>query len=253
MLKKNKYLIISSILTVIIGILFIILLFASLQSLELILDWIQLGCLLIALGIMIDYIRKDKDNLFYQLQIGAVVCFVLGQIFWAMHLLILGYDNNSFGISDISWIGFYLFLLSGVSSILSQTVKKKLKVSTKIKIIALIAPVMIITTSILQYLYYVDKTIGGILYVMLYTAVMAPLSYYSFLLMIIPYGENTLLKALRPYNAVVLALLTTDVVWTFSEFQNHGILFSACEFILSILFLLLASTAYGGDSKWKAC
>jgi hypothetical protein len=95
--------------------------------------------------------------------------------------------------------------------------------------------------------------ISGIFYVVIYTSILSPLSYYAFKLCVIPAKTDPRLKAMRPYNAVILAIAAVDTAWTFSDLANHGPLFCFCEFLLCILLLLIAPAAYGGIREWTTC
>lgn len=218
-------------------------------EMELALNWIQLACLFAAFLCAIDFTKKDKANLFFQLQTGAIMCFTAGQIYWVLHLLIIGYDDRTFSISDLSWIGFYLFLFSAVFGSLNHSVKKDNRKYIKYRIAAIAAPAVFAASGIIQLLCVIHNGIRDIFYVAVYSSIMVPLSYYAMKLLIIPSGNNKMVKAMRPYNALILIFMSVDTVWTFSDLLDLQILFLICEFLLCILLLMIPPAAYRGYSK----
>lgn len=252
-MQKNKYFVISLITAGIASAVSAYMMIAKPIRLELALNWIQLGCLFPALYCTIACAGKDKTNLFCQFQVGAVSCFALGQIYWVLHLLIIGYDERTFSISDLSWIGFYLFLFSAVFGFINPIIKDKKKELRKYRAAALLAPAAFIAAGTVQLLGVIQNGFGDIFYVAVYTTVMAPLSYYAFKLSILPAKIDLRLKAMRPYNILILAIMTVDTAWTFSDLANHGSLFCLCEFLLCILLLSITPAAYGGIREWTTC
>lgn len=250
---RNKYFVISLILAGTACMITFMILFLAPAKIELALYWTQFGCVLSAFGCAIDCVRRNKRNFFLQLQAGAIGCFTLGLIFWVVHLTVLGYDDETISISDLSCIGFYLFLLLAVAGILNPETRDNCQRFIRYKIIALIAPVMVIVSGVLQVLFVIKSNFGNIIFVVLYTAVFTPLSYISFKLLIIPAAGNPRIKAMKPYNLVILCILAVNVIWNISVFLTHGFIFSLCVFITSILLLLIIPTAYGGYKKWKTC
>lgn len=247
---NNRYYIISLISSILVCVSTAAVMLIAPILLEKVLYWTQLGCLLIAFICIMDCLRKDSKNLFLQLQAGAIVCFILGLIFWVAHLTVLGYDSETFSISDLSCLGFYFFLLSAVSGI-HIDLKSESKDLLKYKLLSLVAPLLIIISGMIQILFVIENSFGDILFVVLYTAVMTPLSYLSLKLLILPDEPDIRIRAMKPYNFLVIMIILVNNVWNITSFISHGFLFSFCVFLTSILFLGIIPIAYGGDCKWK--
>ena len=248
-MPKNKYFAVSLAASATSAATAVIALYTIPLQIELALNWIQLACLFAALLCAVDFTKKDKSNLFLELQTGAIMCFTAGQIYWVLHLLIIGYDDRTFSISDLSWIGFYLFLFSAVFGFLNHSVKEDNKKYLKYRIAAMAAPAVFAAFGIAQLFCVMHNGIRDIFYVTVYSAIMVPLSYYAMKLLILPAGNNQIVKAMRLYNALVLIFMGVDTVWTFSDLLDLQILFLICEFLLSILLLLIPPAAYRGCRK----
>ncbi|NLJ31849.1 MAG: hypothetical protein GX424_09675 [Clostridiales bacterium] len=251
---RNRYLTVSLFSAGAACIVSVIVLLLAPAKIELALYWMQFGCSLSALGCATDCVRRGKEALFLQLQAGAIGCFTLGLIFWVAHLSILGYDDETISISDLSCIGFYLFLLSAVIGILNPETRNPCQKYIRFKITALIAPVTVIVSGVLEALFVIQSNFGNISFVVLYTAVFTPLSYFTLKFLIVPADDNPRIKAMKPYTFVIFSILVMNMIWNISNFLTHGnTVFSVCVLITSILLLLIVPTAYGGYKKWKNC
>lgn len=247
----NKYYLISFITLIVV---FIINLFFQIfyeAALEGTLYWTQLGCLAVELFCVIDCLRKNRNSLFMQIQAGAIICFMLGLIFWNVHLSVLGYDNQTISISDLSSAGFYYFFLSGIYGILDKNIDNKSAGILKYKLIAASAPILAVTSGIVQYLFIIEHSFGNIMFVILYTTVFMPLSYFSFKNMIVPSAGSAAIKAMKPYNTVIFLLVILNIVWNIISFIGHGLIFNLSVFLASMMMLMIVPTAYGGAKKCK--
>lgn len=210
-------------------------------------ELIQLLCALVSfIFISFLYIKK-KEVLLYDFLLKALGCFILGQLYWVLHIYIKGYEQlGSFSISDLSWIGFYIFLLSIYSSAIPTGIEVSSKEFKKYSLIALLAPTLIITTSILLYF-----TGDDMFYTIIYFIPTSFLAYYSLKYTILPGKSSKLIQPFRNFNIVIgliilldnLSCLVTNFGYTDAEY--------IFKFCFAMLLLLLSSTCYEGVEKWS--
>ncbi|HAZ20438.1 MAG TPA: hypothetical protein DCY75_09745, partial [Clostridiales bacterium] len=73
------------------------------EQINLSVEMIQLFNALVALIGMIGCILKRKDLLLPKIIFQSLICFVLGELYWVLHIYIRGYEQiGVFSISDIS-------------------------------------------------------------------------------------------------------------------------------------------------------
>lgn len=214
-------------------------------SVNLMLEIIQLICACISLAGMIVCIRKVEEQLIFKLISEALVCFILGELYWVLHIYIKGYEQNSvFSISDISWIGFYLFLLTVCQGVFNQRANFKDKAYRKINLLSLIAPTFIISMNV--NLYFLGDSP---FYIVIYLIPTTILSYYT-LRCILASFNNSMLKGFRAYHMTVgLILLVDNLVCLALDygFEHTEYIFKFC---FAMLLLCIMPTAYKGVREW---
>ena len=107
--------------------------------------------------------------------VQAFACFALGELFWILHIYIKQFEPvGSFSISDLSWIGFYAFILTAYRDIFNKQPAKKIQKNT-ITILFTI-PVLFTIVAGFTLLYF---TGDDIIYTIIYLAPCLMIAYYS--------------------------------------------------------------------------
>lgn len=210
-------------------------------------EFIQLLCAFVSFVLVILFYIRRKDVFIYSLLIKALGCFLLGELYWVLHLYIKGYEQlGTFSISDLSWIGFYIFLLSIYSSVFHKHTAIKSPKFRKYSILAFIAPIFIVVTSILLYI-----TGDDLFYTLIYCLPTSFLGYISMKYILLPSKSATYINPFRKFNVVVGLIILLDnlsCLLTNFGFIDAEYFFKFC---FAMLLLFLSSTSYEGVEKWS--
>ena len=216
----------------------------SKNQINLSVEMIQLFNALVALIGMIGCILKRKDLLLPKIIFQSLICFVLGELYWVLHIYIRGYEQvGFFSISDISWIGFYLFLLTACRNVFHRMIDFKDNEYRKINVISLIAPVFIIGINSVLYL-----TGDSLFYTVIYTVPTVFLGYYTLRLILLSF-KNEMLKGFRSYHMTVGLILLLDNLTCLAlnlGFEDTEYIFKFC---FALLLLSITPSVYKGVQK----
>ncbi|HCA30813.1 MAG TPA: hypothetical protein DEP23_15305 [Ruminococcaceae bacterium] len=212
----------------------------SKNQISLAIEIIQLFNSLVALTGMISCILIYKDLLLPKIVVQSLICFVLGELYWVLHVYIRGYEQvGVFSISDISWIGFYLFLLTACRNVFHPVIDFKDKYR-KINIVSLFAPIFIIGINSVLYL-----TGDSLFYTIIYTVPTAFLSYCTLRLFLTSF-KNKKLKGFGSYHIIIGLILLIDnltcLTWNLG-FEYMAYIFKFC---FALLLLPITSAVYKG-------
>jgi hypothetical protein len=159
-------------------------------------------------------------------------------------MILKGYEQvGNFSIPDLSWIGFYSLLLSICFKVFRYKINKDLSRNVKYILISIIAPIIIITESIILF-----KCGHSLFYTILYGLPTSFLSYYSLKYLIINDGSN---KPFRIYNFSVLTLLIIDNISEISSHFNYSFYENCFDIIYALLLLILVPSTFSIVSSNK--
>lgn len=217
----------------------------SKNQINLSVEMMQLVNALVALVGMIGCVLIRKDLLLPKIIFQSLICFVLGELYWVLHIYIRGYEQvGIISISDISWIAFYIFLLTACRNVFHRVIEFKGKEYLKINVISLIAPIFIISINIVLFL-----SGDSLSYTIIYTVPTAFLGYYT-LRLILNSFKNEILKSFRIYHITVGLILLIDNLTCLSlnfGYEDAEYIFKFC---FAILLLLITPAVYKGVQKW---
>ena len=216
----------------------------SKNQISLTIEIIQLFNSLVALTGIISCILKYKDLLLPKIIVQSLICFILGELYWVLHIYIRGYEQvGVFSISDISWIGFYLFLLTACRNAFHPVIDFKDKKYRKINIVSLSAPIFIIGINSVLYL-----TGDSLFYTVIYTVPTAFLAYYTLRLFLTSF-KNEMLNGFRSYHMIIGLILLIDNLTCLAlnlEFEYMEYIFKFC---FALLLLPITAAVYKGVQK----
>ncbi len=239
---KNKYMIVA-----------LVMLFLSLCSCFIVYQWsmklynitvevIQLMCGLVSLICIFDCIIKRGNVVIYKIIAQSFICFILGELYWVLHLYIKGYEQiGSFSISDLSWIGFYILLFSASYNVLRPLIEKGISVPIKYSFISMIAPILILASSITLFLKG-----DNIFYTIIYLIPTALLSYFTMKYILLSYNNLGNLKSFRSYNYVVALILLLDNLICLSVSFGFEDAEDILKFGFAMALLLIVPAMYKG-------
>ncbi|MDR0839408.1 MAG: hypothetical protein LBN99_07170 [Oscillospiraceae bacterium] len=187
--------------------------------------------------------RNTKDWLNRMLA-GAFLCLALSDLLWNLYQTILHEYPMDFTASDISWIGYYLFLLSINFSLTAKWTAEDKRVTRHFLPLSLIAPVLATLFHLSFYLLHGDLIINAI-----YCAAFAPLAYTAFHLFLASGGRTSIQPRLHRYHGMVLLFLASEeIMYLLSalDFYDVSILF---DILLTLSALLIVNAAKGGAGE----
>lgn len=216
----------------------------SKEQIRLTIETIQLFNSLIALTGMIGCVLKYKDLPLPKIIIQSLVCFALGELYWVLHIYIRGFEQvGVFSISDISWIGFYLFFLTACRNVFYPVIDFKGKKYRKINIVSLFAPIFIIGINSVLYL-----TGDSLFYTVIYTVSTTFLAYYTLRLFLASF-KNEMLKSFRSYHTVIGLILLFDNLSCLALNLGFEYMEYIFKFCFALLLLPITATVYKGVQK----
>lgn len=56
---------------------------------------------------------------------GAMLCFLLGEVYWATCVSVEGTTPHGFHIPDLSFVGYFFFLITGAFGVMSDVIRKE--------------------------------------------------------------------------------------------------------------------------------
>ena len=169
--------------------------------------------------------------------VQALACFTLGELFWILHLYIKNFEPlGSFSISDLSWIGFYAFILTAYRDIFNKQPTKKLQKS----------PLTILCTVLLLITITAGFTVlfltgDDLLYTLIYLAPCIMLGYYSVRQLLV----NNNYKLL---HINILVIIYTDILASMAVNLDLGIA-SLLKLVFALVILCITPTALLGIQK----
>lgn len=238
---KNKYYVPAAITAIISMVIYLLAASWSMKIINVVVESTQLLCATVSLVMAITCIYKRKDEMMYKIIAQALVCFILGEVYWVLHMFVKGYEQlGSFSISDLSWIGFYIFLLSIDYSLLSTAFKSERR-NIKYVLRSIIAPVIIIDASILLYI-----TGDSLFYTIIYCIPTVLLAYFSMKYLISPTVGKGCATPLRLYNLIILLILLFDNLVCLATSYDIGDAVYILKLCFAMLLLLIVPAAYKG-------
>lgn len=221
------------------------LLFAfSKNDINITVETIQLFCALVSLFGILVCMLKSRELQLQKMVLQSLICFVLGQLYWVLHIYIRGFEQiGVISISDISWLGFYFFLLAAYRATFHPKFNFKDSKYIKINIVSLLAPAFIIGVNTALFL-----SGDSLLYAVAYTIPTSLLAYDTQRMILLSFKEKGV-KNFRGYHIVVFLILILDNSTCLA--MNYGFLDAEYifKFCFALIILVIPPTLYKGVSE----
>ncbi len=149
----------------------------------------------------------------YWLIFGAFTCFVLGNAFWILHISIAGDWPSGFSCADLSYIGFYCFLLSAQTGIIHGWTSGQRQAAEETRSLALIAPAVVILFHAVYYF-----VAGGLFSNIVYGAVLSVFSYYTCWAFLAGLRARVMFPLFSFHAVIIVALVLALLVFLVSSF-----------------------------------
>jgi hypothetical protein len=214
------------------------------EVIDLIHTWIQLLVFAAAAVIAVRRSLRDPKDWLNRMLAGAFLCLTVSDLLWDLYQTILSSYPMDFTASDISWIGYYCFLLA-INLTLTQSWAPEVKRKARgLFPLTLVAPVLAVMFHVSFVLLHGSPFINAI-----YCAAFTPLAYTSFRLFLASGRQVGIQPHLRHYHAMVLLFLACEeVMYLLSAFDmyDESILL---DMMLTVFALLIVSAAKGGAEE----
>jgi hypothetical protein len=214
------------------------------EIVDLIHTWVQLFVFAAAGLITARRALRDPGDWLNRLLAGAFLCLTLSDLLWNLYQTILGDYPMGFTASDISWIGYYCFLLAVNFTLTAKWRPEETRAARRLIPLSLIAPVLAVLFHAAFYLLHGDLFINAI-----YCAAFAPLAYSTFRLFLASGRETGIQTSLRSYHGrVLLFLASEEVMYLLSAFDLYDASI-LLDMLLTASALLIVDGAKGGAVK----
>jgi hypothetical protein len=176
-------------------------------------DWIQIVCYAVCSVIALRRARKNtgrQSALVYRLLAGAFLCFVLGGLFFDLHIAIYGDYPRGFYTNDLAWIVIYIFFLSiSLRFYDSFSEKERETARSYLPVSAFLALALFVTP------YAISIFIGGEAFRSGFTAAGAFAASALSLSLFLAAARSGVRVQARYYHLAVLIYLATDAIMGF--------------------------------------
>ncbi|MDR1439169.1 MAG: hypothetical protein LBJ10_03910 [Clostridiales bacterium] len=173
----------------------------------------------------------------FALLAGALGCFLLGDVFYALHLWLAGDIPIVFSAADLSYLGFYAFLIAICLERLHGMGAGQRRGAKRRRIAALAAPAAVVLFHIAYIAIYPDILFNNLIF----CALISTLAYFSLWLFLAsgPGAESPRHPMRAFYGAVLAYLLVELAMYLVSSLGLYwpGI---ALDFALTLFYPLLA-------------
>jgi len=211
------------------------------ETIDLINQFIQLACMAAATALAARRAMRNRESWFFQLLAGAFGCYFLGDLYYTLHLLILGDYAVGFSAADLSYLGSYSFLLSIGLGLTGEWSNADKRAAKQYRRAALTAPAVIILLHIL-YVYLSGNPVNNALF----CVPLAFLAYYTLLLFLTGGKDKKNEPSLRGYHWTVLLFLFVENMMFLTSSLGFELLFIVFDIMMSVTVLLMVRAAGKG-------
>ena len=190
----------------------------------------------------------EKGPLYARMVTGAVGCMMLGRLSEVIREL-AGFQDGTFHLNVLGYIGVFLFLFTANAGIMNGLADDGSKAFLKYRLIAFLAPLGIALVYLLIAFSNIPvsaKIIHGILAFFISLA-----SYYHFKHALFPDVEFGVIRCIRGYNLVALAVCFLAVGELAAHAYDSSLLMLIISIPLAVCMLMILPVLKGGIAKWK--
>ena len=191
---------------------------------------------------------KPKKPIFLQLVTCAVACMMYARLFHVLFVLVQGGLNLGFDIGMLGIAGSLMFIMSANYGQMDSLVDDGTRKFLLTRIIALIAPVIVIGFFVLIFITieYIEVRVS----VAVVTFFMIPCAYYSLKHLIIYDVNLGLIRPLRPYNLLGILYAITIMMELFSMYNGVVPMYLVSMFIQGLITIAMVPVARKGVMRW---
>jgi hypothetical protein len=198
-------------------------------------DTIQIVCLVILIIQGLRMSRKNQGGLIYKLIVGAFCCYLMGAVFWFFYYGLTGDWPQVFSAADLSWLGFYSFMLAANLSLIEKWTEEQKHAAKKTRLPALAVPVVALWFHIQ---YVLDKE--GILVNNISSFVLIALWGYFSLMPLLAFRKS---PARYYYLLSLLTMILELLIFLFSYSVSYGVLYYVFSYMQIIVWFFLFPAA----------
>jgi hypothetical protein len=151
----------------------------------------------------------ERRAVVFALLAGALGCFLLGDVFYTLHLRLANDAPIIFSAADLSYLGFYAFLIAVCLERIHGWDAARRQRARAYRRVAFVAPILTILFHIAYIAIYPDILFNNLIY----CALMSVLTYYVFWLFLASGGGDARShRPMRAYHGIVLSYLFIELV-----------------------------------------
>ena len=199
------------------------------ETIHLINQFIQIACLS-----AVAVLSARRSGWLFRLLAGAFSCYLLGDVFYMLHMWIYGQFPSGFSVAYLSYIGTYFFLITIDLWLAGEWTNEQKKTMRPYRRISMAAPTVVV---VLHLIYYIRD--GGFFINLLFCVPLSLLAYYSLLILLSGGAQSGLGAPPWWYHgAVLLFVLVENMMFLSSSFGSDTV-YTAFDFLMSGAILLM--------------
>jgi hypothetical protein len=218
--------------------------YAVSEIIDLIHTWIQFLVFATSAVIAAQRSFRNPKDWMNRLLSGAFLCLSLSDLLWDLYQSVLHDYPMGFTASDMSWLGFYCFLIVINFTLMSKWLPADRHAARRIFLPSLIAPVLALLFHASYYLLH-----GSFYINLIYCIAFTPLAYTTFCQFLASGGKAGVQAGLHRYHAMVLLFITAEqLMYLLSalDLYDASILL---DMVLTVSALLIVRAAKGGAER----
>lgn len=188
---------------------------------------------------------RRKMPLFYKILLYGFGCNFLGSLYLFCYELTFHLDPWNLNIGLLGYLGMHFFLISSYVGAIDRLADGGEKRYRMYRILALIPSLLLLTVFAASCFKHV---ISPDFFAILGPAVITV--FYACKHLILPDVEMGIIRAMRPYNALLLAFTLLDTVQRILHSSGITAKTGILEILADILLVLMLPAAYKGVRKW---
>lgn len=211
-----------------------------LSIIDLIVCSVQILMLATLAALSVRAARSAQNGMPLMLLAWGYACYFLGDLFYVLHLWLVGNFPFVFSAADLSYLGLYCFWISIDLTLINTWTDAQRQASQRYRLIAWLGPVVTVLFHIAYTYIYPDIWLSNLIYCI----ALSPLSYYT-LFLLRASGKRSAWREWHDYQGAMLAFLVVELLmFLMSSFGYY-----APGIVLEVLLCVTVALVFIGAKK----
>lgn len=204
----------------------------------------HLLCAFLSVAYGISVCIRKKMPLFYKILLYGFGCNLLGTLYLFCYQLTFASKPQGFTIELLGYFGMYFFLISSYVGAIDRLADGREKCYRSYRLFALLPSINLLAVFFIQIRRGLASSPSSLV---LLPAIITV--YYACKHLILPDVEMGIIRAMRPYNALLLIFCLLDAA-SVLPYAGLTAVSVTCEILADLVLMLMLPAAYKGVRQW---